>query len=104
MTDDKKRHCYDEPFKRQMVQRLIDSADTVSTFALSTGINRTNLQKWKKMYGPELTQFPDTSNRKTIGLDEYLLLKKEVASLKDTVDNLRAVVKKSLENKYGDGE
>lgn len=103
MTEGKKRHCYDEHFKRQMVRRLIDSEDTVSAFALSTGINRTNLQKWKKMYGPELTEFQDASKGKTIGLDEYLSLKKEFASLKETVDGLRAVVKKNFENKYSDG-
>lgn len=55
------------------------------------------------MYGPELTEFPDASNGKTIGLDEYLSLKKEFASLKETVDRLRAVVKKNFENKYNDG-
>jgi transposase-like protein len=103
MIDSKKRRSYDEPFKRQIVRRLIESAESVSSFALSLGIDRTNLQKWKKIYGPEFTETPDNSNGKTIGLNEYLSLKKEFALLKETVDGLRAVVKKNFESKYIDG-
>lgn len=51
LTGDAPRRRYDEPFKRQVVQRFIKSGASVSSFAASIGIDRTNLQKWKKIYG-----------------------------------------------------
>lgn len=104
MIDDKKRHRYSEMFKRQIVEKLMKSGMPISSFAASISIDRTNLQKWKKIYGDEFTMALDDVNGKVIGFNEFVSLKKEVESLKETVDRLRTVVKKNFENKYVNGQ
>jgi transposase-like protein len=103
-TGNAPRRHYDEPFKRQVIQRFMKSGESVSSFAASIGIDRTNLQKWKKIYGPEVMAAIDGADGKTIGPNEFNALKKEINSLKETVDKLRAIVKKSLVSRYTDLE
>ena len=96
MNTDPKRRIYEEAFKRETVRRLMESNESVSSFAVSIGVDRTNLQKWKKIFGPEF--MPETGQPD--GANDYSRLRREFASLKETVDQLRAVVKKNFENKY----
>ena len=103
MIDGTKRRHYGETFKQRIVQELLKSGMPVSSFAAANGINRTNLQKWKKIYGHEFTTVPVAADGTAVGINEFVSLKKEFDSLKETVDNLRTVVKKNLENKYSDG-
>ena len=103
MASVKRRRTYDEKFKKQAVRNLLKSGKGVSSFAASAGMNRSNLQKWKKIYGPEFTSTRGRADGKFVGFDDFISLKKEVTLLNDAVDNLRTVIKKNLENKYSDG-
>ena len=102
MNTGTKRRSYDEAFKRETVRRLIESKDSISAFAVSIGVDRTNLQKWKKNYGFEFLQPFERTNKGVAGSDEFSSLKKDLESLKETVDKLRCVVKKIYEIKYVD--
>jgi transposase-like protein len=102
MTGGKKRRHYDEPFKRQVVGRLLKSGKSVAAFAELIGVDRTNLQKWKKIYRNEVAMTAAVKDGKKIEVSELMTLKREMTLLQETVDKLRAIVKKNLENRYAD--
>jgi transposase len=104
MTDEKSRHRYDEAFKRHAVQMLIESGKPVTTMALSMGVDRSNLQKWKKKFGYEFISVAKGPSGKSVGINEFISLKKEIASIKDTVQQLRSIMQTSFERKYLNGE
>jgi transposase len=102
VNDAKTRRRYNDAFKRQAVQMLIESGKPVTTVAQTMGIDRTNLQKWKRLYSHEFVTKPVASSGNTIHIDELSSLKKEFESMKETVDRLRTIVKKTLTNKYSE--
>jgi transposase-like protein len=105
VTDDKKRHHYDEAFKRQAVKTLIESNKPVAAIAKTLGIDRTNLHKWREKYGFEFEKEPVSSPPgKVVRLNEFLSLKKEIRQMKTTVENLRNIVKRSFKARYLDEE
>ena len=96
-----KRRRYDDAFKREAVKQLIESGESISAAALSLGIDRTNLQKWKRKFGDEFG-LSKIKNGKGNNPSDLASLKKDMKAMKETVSQLRNIVKKSLECKYLD--
>lgn len=95
-----KRRRFDDAFKRQAVQTLMESGKPVTAVAAILGVDRTNLQKWKKYYSGELLPKPLGTDESPVGISEFLSLKREFESVKEAVTQLRNVVLKSLAEKY----
>jgi hypothetical protein len=76
----------------------------VSSVAFSPGVDRTNLQKWKKRYAHEFKKEQSGANNKPVGFREFNSLKREFGSIKEAVVHLRNVVHKSLTDRYINGE
>jgi transposase-like protein len=96
----KPRRRFDDAFKRDAIRNLIESGKSTSAFALALGVDRTILHKWKKSFGDEFTRPAAPLNGDTVNLPEFLMLKSEVKSLKDTLFHLRNAVRKTLAAKY----
>lgn len=96
-----KRRRYDDAFKRKAVKQLIESGESISAVSLSIGIDRTNLQKWKRIFGTEF-ESPKNKNGKRKNSNDLASLKKDMEAMKETISQLRNIVKKSLECKYLD--
>jgi transposase-like protein len=101
MIEAKKRRHYDDAFKREAVSLLVKSGKPAMTVARSIGVDRSNLQKWKAKFGREFVREGVTSVDAVIGTDEFLSLRKEFDSMKETVEHLRAIVRKHFEGKIG---
>ena len=99
MAEVKKRRHYDDSFKREAVSLLFKSGKPAMTIARSIGVDRSNLQKWKVKFGREFVREGVESCDAAIGTDEFLSLKKEFDSMKETVEHLRVIVRKYLEGK-----
>jgi transposase len=100
MLQIKKRRRYSEEFKREAVKTLLESGKPVTAMAVELGIEQSNLHKWKKKFGPRLVasaQNIAASCPEQADVDE---LRRELAKVRETVDQLRNVVNKSLRNKY----
>ena len=95
-----KRRRFDDAFKRQAVQTLIESGKPVTAVAALLEVDRTNLQRWKKRYSGELSPKPAGNDDKPVGAGEFLMLKREFESIKEAVTQLRCIVRKSLAEKY----
>lgn len=94
------RHRYDEAFKRNAVQMLIESQEPVTVIAQSMGIERTILCRWKKKFGHEFAKESRKTSGKMVRLNDFESLKTKVESLEGLVTQLRSVVKKSLVSRY----
>jgi transposase-like protein len=95
-----KRRRFDDAFKRQAVQTLMESGKPVTAVAAILGVDRTNLQKWKKYYSSEVLPKPAGTDETPVGISEFLSLKREFESIKESVTQLRTIVRKSLTEKY----
>jgi len=104
MAEETKRHRYDEVFKRQAVKSLLDSGKPVSTMALELGVDRCNLHKWKKKFGHEFEGESEKSIGEVVRSKEFRSLKNEVISIKETVNQLRNIIKRALLRKYQEDE
>jgi transposase len=100
MAPVKKRRRYPEDFKREAVRTLLESGKPVTAVALSLGIEQSNLHKWKKALGPELASCAQNLAASSPSQPDVEALKKELAKIRETVDQLRTIVNKSLRNKY----
>lgn len=97
MTERKTRRRYDETFKKKAVQMLAENGKTVTAIAAFLGVERTNLQKWKKKYWHEVVK----SDKGAVPENgEIISLKREVQSIRETMDSLRNIVLKSLGERY----
>jgi transposase len=100
MPLERTRRHYSDSFKREAVRTLVESGKPVMAVARLIGIDKSNLQKWRKIYGQNvLPEVPGTPC-KSVGIEEFTALRKELETMKDTVDRLRDIVKKSLAGKY----
>jgi transposase len=104
MPLERTRRHYSDSFKREAVRTLVESGKPVMAVARLIGIDRSNLQKWKKLYCRDVLPEAAGMPRRVVGIEEFNALRKELDSMKDTVDRLRDIVKKSLSVKYLSGE
>jgi transposase-like protein len=95
-----KRRRYDDEFKRRAVKTLLESGKPVTAAAAAMGIDQSNLHKWKKIFGPELTAAAQNIAASSPQQADIEALKRELASVKETVDQLRNVLSKTLRDKY----
>jgi transposase len=93
------RKRYDDLFKQQAVKILVESGKPVTTVADQLGIEQSNLHKWNKQFGEEVRQNLHNASLEYKS-DEFRSLKAEIASIRDTVETLRLVVFKILNQKY----
>jgi transposase-like protein len=95
-----KRRRYDVAFKRRAVQMLIESGKPITAVALSVGVDHSILYRWKKKYGFEFEKAPQIISGVAAGQKEFITLKNEIESIKNTVSHLRTIVQKSFSRKY----
>jgi transposase len=95
-----KRRRYDDEFKRGAVKTLLLSGRPVTAVASDMGIDQSNLHKWKKIFGPELSVSAQNTAASSPQQADVEALRRELATVKETVDQLRNVVNKSLREKY----
>jgi transposase len=94
------RKRYDEDFKRKAVQTLIESGKPVTTIALSLGVEQSILHRWRIKYETECRAKSANGNEQPSAFTEIASLKGELRAIKETIEQLRRVVKKSLRNRY----
>jgi transposase len=94
------RRHYDDDFKRAAVKTLLESGKPVTAVAADIGIEQSNLHKWKKKFAHELTCPPDDAEHGGSQHAEITSLRRDVDSIKQTVDDLRNIVKKTLGARY----
>jgi transposase len=102
MSQIKKRRRYSEEFKREAVKTLLESGKPVTAVAAALGIEQSNLHKWKKIFGPTLiTQAQNIAAAiSSPGQADVDALRRELAKVRETVDQLRNVVNKTLRDKH----
>jgi transposase-like protein len=98
MEKDVKRNHYNDEFKREAVKVLLKSNKPVIEMALILGVEQSVLHRWKKKYAHEFVQKLDALEDGFIKLSEYQLLRQEIASIKETIEVLRNVIKKSVQH------
>jgi transposase len=95
-----KRRRYDDDFKREAVRTLLQSGKPVTAVAAGLGIEQSNLHKWKKIFGPRLATLTQNAAASSPRQADVDALRKELAKVQETVDQLRAIVSKTLRDKY----
>jgi transposase len=101
MSDDSKqtRRRYDDTFKQEAVRTLVKSGRPVTSVAEELGIEQSNLHKWNKRFGADVKAALFTTTGDPTP-EDLKSLREEVASMRDTLDILRNVVLKLLNQKY----
>ena len=100
MTDNSKRRKYPDLFKQQAVAMIEKSGKPVSEIAVLIGVERSVLQKWKKLYGSGETMADNKASAAFAGRRELTLLKRELRLVRNDVEQLRTIIKKSYTLKY----
>ncbi len=100
MENPRQRKKYDPEFKRETLRQLAQSGQPTSVFAKSVGVDRSNLQKWKKLFGDGAEIDDGPKSGAAIDISEFESLKQELQTVKETVFHLRNIVKRSFQNKY----
>ncbi|HEX7510759.1 MAG TPA: transposase [Chitinivibrionales bacterium] len=100
MTENGKKRRYPDSFKQQAVAMLVKSGKPVSEIAVLIGVERSVLQKWKKRYGSGETMADNEASAVFAGRRELTLLKRELRLVRDDVEQLRTIIKKSYTLKY----
>lgn len=95
------RRQYSEKFKQETVRRYSESGKPVQSFARHIGIDQSILHRWLKRYG-DYTDEPSVTEDKTASsaADEIKQLKRELASVRHTVETLRGIIEKSFISRY----
>jgi transposase len=98
----KRRRRYDDEFKRAAVKTLMESGKPVTAVAADMGIEQSMLHKWKRTFGPLLaTSAQNTAAaRASPQQADVEALRRELAQVKETVDQLKNVINKTLRDKY----
>jgi transposase-like protein len=101
MSDDSKRtrKHYDDAFKQDAVRTLVKSGRPVTSVAEELGIEQSNLHKWNKRFGADIKADLSTFTGNPTP-EELKSLREEVASIRDTLETLRIIVLKLLNQKY----
>ena len=98
------RHCkrrrYPEKFKREAVVLLVKSGKPAAEVAILLGVDRSNLQKWKKQFSPLIELRSPGNPAPSCGSPELCFMQEEIASLKQTVYHLQAIMRKAFLNLY----
>jgi transposase-like protein len=95
-----KRRRYSEKFKRQSVALLAESGKPAGEVATSLGIDRSNLQKWKKQFSPDIELRSPGFPADSFGSHELRFMQEEIFSLKQMVNQLQAIMRKAFINLY----
>ena len=95
-----KRRRYDAEFKRGAVKTLLESGQPVTAVAKNMGIDQSILHKWKKIFGPTLAAASQNNAASSPDSADVNALREELAKVRETVDQLRTIVNKSLRDRY----
>jgi transposase-like protein len=95
-----KRRHYTEQFKQQAVTQLLESGKPAAEMATLLGVERSNLQRWKKKFQQAVEPRSAELPGKAIGLNDIHSMRNEIISLKETVSNLKNIMKKAFVNIY----
>src|SRR5271157_3446902 len=104
MEKDVKRNHYDDKFKRDAVKALLKSGKPVIEMALILGVEQSILHRWKKKFGPELADTPQSPASQSIELDEIHTLKIEIAAIKASMKHLCNIFRKCIGERYQTSE
>jgi transposase len=95
-----KRRRYSEKFKEQAVALLLKSGKPAAEVAVLLGVDRTNLQKWKKQFQHRIEARSPEFSSGSSGSQDLRGLQKEIDSLKEMIGHLQTIMKKSFTNIY----
>jgi transposase-like protein len=95
-----RRRRYNDEFKREAVKALMESGKPVTTIAGAMGIDQSNLHKWKKIFGPQVADTVRNAAGCTSEGADVGTLRRELALVKETVDQLRTILNKTLRERY----
>jgi transposase-like protein len=94
------RKKYSDDFRQKIVQEFIVSKQTLSVFSHRTGIDNSTLSRWIKKHCNECETVPEMIDNKWNLAEDVIALKKEIASIKETVDVLKKILEKKFSEKY----
>ncbi len=94
------RRRYADDFKRNAVRTLLDSGKPVTAVAAEIGVEQSILHKWKKKFAHEFPGPGAQASGEGMESADIVSLRRELESVKETVDHLRNIVKKILGSKY----
>ena len=94
------RRQYSEEFKQETVKRYSESGKPVVTFARHIGIDQSILHRWLKRYGNYTDESVTNDETVTCAADEIKQLKRELASVRHSIEVLRGIIEKSFLSRY----
>jgi transposase len=97
----KTRKKYDEDYKRHIVSLVKTMEKPVSVVAESLGIEQSIIHRWVKKYGGKYAYIMSNDANNGALRKEIRQLQSELITVKDRMDTLCNVVKKSLSQRYG---
>jgi transposase-like protein len=94
------RRKYSDDFKQKIVNEFMVSKQTLNAFSHQKCIDSSILSRWVKMYRNECRIVPVAIDSKTNLERDIIALKKELASVKETVAVLKKILEKTFAEKY----
>lgn len=91
---------YNDDFRREVVQKFIVSKQTLNVFSHRMNIDNSTLSRWIKKYWNECGTVPVAIDSKCNFAEEVIALKKELASIKESVAVLKKILEKKFAEKY----
>jgi transposase-like protein len=104
VTPPRRRNHFDETFKQETVRRFLACDKPVCAFAREAGIEQSVLHRWIKKYrdgGYRLTVPVSVHDGSGQIESEIQQLRKELVSVRESVNILRGVVEKAFTGRYG---
>jgi transposase-like protein len=99
-TKENRRKKYSEDFRQKIVKEFIESKQTLIVFSHKNCIDNSTLSRWIKKYWNECGTVPVVINSERDCAEEVIALKKELASIKESVAVLTKILEKIFAEKY----
>jgi transposase-like protein len=94
------RKKYSDDFRQKVVREFIESKQTMSVFSQKMGIDNSMLSRWIKKYWNECGTVPVVISGEKNCVEEVIALKKELASIRETVTVLQKILERTFAEKY----
>ncbi|HEX3019805.1 MAG TPA: transposase [Chitinispirillaceae bacterium] len=95
-----KRNHYSDDYKREVVQKFLDSGLPETVFATSVGIDHSMLHRWRRKFIDESISVENQIVKPEYISDEMIAVKREIVLIKKKMEILQNVIKKTLSDRY----